>query len=423
MNNEEHFEATLIECLAAMEAGEGIEQLLARHPADAARLGAALRTAARLAIAGQETRRAMPTAQEDARATFLAQAALMSPHTLSTSRAPWLVRPLTSFLAGVVLLVVLGGSVFGASASSLPGDPLYRVKRSLETAQLSLVRDPVQRADLEASLSQRRVEEVKAIRAAKRAASVEFVAPVEMMNDKSWTIGGIPVQVGSSTVVEGKLHPEDYVQVTGHTLPDGQIMADRIQGQESEFAGIVEAMNAQTWSIDGQQLLVTSKTQVTGTARTGTLAKVRARTLPGGIRLALTIEFDDHGTSPLSQPTATPMPQPTTTPHPTQIPAAPPQPTDTLGRERNGVTPEAGDSDDDHATPEPRPSERHDEDTPEPTESHDDSHTREPEHDEVHTPEPEHGEVHTPEHDDVHTPEPGHDDAHTPEPGHDGDHD
>jgi len=386
MSEQERFEAILIECLAAMEAGEQIEQLVARHPADAAQLDAALRVAARLTASGDETLRAVPAAQERSRAAFLARAASMHPKSPPSSRVLRLVRPLVSFLAAVVLLVVIGIGVFGVSAASLPGDPLYSVKRSFENAQLSLARDPVQRVNLEESYDQRRMEEVKAVQASKRAASVEFVALVEAMNAEGWIIGGFPVQVSPATLIEGALHAGDLVEVTGHILPDGRIVADRIEEEENEFVGAVEAMNAPVWIIGGQRVLVTSETRVTGAARLGAQAEVHVRMFPDGTRLALKIEFDDHDTLPLPQPTATPMPQPTSTPYPTQIPIAPPQPVDTHERERGDIMPEADGSRDDHATPEPKPSERHDKDTPEPTENHDD----EPERDNAHTPEPKH---------------------------------
>jgi len=386
MNEQERFEAILIECLAAMEAGEQIEQLVARHPADAAQLDAALRVTARLTAFGDETSRTMPAAQEHARAAFLARAASMHPQSPPPSRILRLVRPLVSFFAAVVLLVAIGAGVLGVSAASLPGDPLYSVKRSFENVQLSLARDPVQRVNLEESYGQRRMEEVKAVQASKRAASVEFVALVEAMNAEGWIIGGFPVQVSPATLIEGALHVGDLAEVTGHILPDGRIVADRIEEEENEFVGAVEAMNAPVWVIGGQRVLVTSETRVTGTARLGAQAGVHVRMFPDGTRLALKIEFDDHDTLPLPQPTATPMPQPTSTPYPTQIPIAPPQPVDTHERERNDITPEADGSRDDHATPEPKPSERHDKDTPEPTENHDD----EPERDNAHTPEPKH---------------------------------
>ena len=143
-------------------------------------------------------------------------------------------------------------------------------------------------------------------------------------------------------------------------------------------------MNAPAWVIGDQRVLVTSETRVTGTVRLGDQAGVHVRMLPGGTRLALKIEFDDHDTLPLSQPTATPMLQPTSTPYPTQIPIAPPQTVDPHERERDDITPEANGSRD--ATPEPKPSEWHDKDTPEPTESHDDEFER----GNTHTPEPKH---------------------------------
>lgn len=372
MNNQERFEAILIECLAAMETGERIEQLVARYPAYAARLDAALRVAARLTASGSETLRAMPSAQESARAAFLDRAAstlLVSPRSLRVWR---LVRPLVSFLAAVALLVAIGGGVLGVSAASLPGDPLYGIKRSFEGIQLSLARDPVQRVTLEENYGQRRMEEVKAMQASKRAASVEFVAPIEVMNVGEWTVGGFSVQVISSTLIGSELQPGDWVEITGRTLPDGQIIADRVEEEGGEFVGVVEAMNAQTWVIGGQRLLVTSATRITGPARPGAQAEVHVRMFPDGTRLALKIEFQDHDALPLLQPTPTPRP--------TQIPIATPQATDTLERERNSVTPEAGGPRDDDATPEPEPSEHHDKEMPEPTESHDE-----------HTPEPRHG--------------------------------
>ena len=387
MNEQEHFEAILIECLTAIEAGEQIEQLVARHPADAAQLDAALRVAARLTASGDEALRVVPAAQEYARSAFLAHAAsmLQSP---PSARVLRFVRPLVSFVAAVVLLAVIGMGVFGASAASLPGDPLYSVKRSFENVQLSLVRDPVRRVDLEKNYGQRRVEEVEAMQASKRVASVEFVSLVEAMNAEGWIIGGFPVQVSPATLIEGALHVGDLVQVTGHTLPDGRIVAGRIKVEEDEFVGAVEAMNAPVWIISGQRVLVISDTRVTGTARLGAQAKVHVQIFSDGTRLALKIEFEDHDALPLPQPTATPMPQPTSTPYPTQIPIVPPQPADAHERERDGVTPEADGSRDDHATPEPKPSERRGKDTPEPTESHDGK----PEGDNAHTPEPKHGD-------------------------------
>jgi hypothetical protein len=77
-----------------------------------------------------------------------------------------------SFIAALVVLIAITSGVFGASAASLPGDPLYGVKRSFENLQLSFARDPVQRVNMEETFLKRRVEEVRAVQSARRATSV-----------------------------------------------------------------------------------------------------------------------------------------------------------------------------------------------------------------------------------------------------------
>ena len=229
--NDEHLEIILIECLEALEAGVSVEELLARFPAEAAQLGPELRIAARLMTRGDETQDATPSASGQARATFLAQAASMAPASRPLPHLPGFLRSrlVISLIALVAVLVSIGGGVFGASAASLPGDPFYGVKRSFENIQLSLVQDPVQRANLEETFLNRRVEEVKALQASKRVTNVEFVGNVEAMEQDTWRVDGFTIQVTSTTLIEGSPQVGSIVQVTGHTWAGGQIIADRIE--------------------------------------------------------------------------------------------------------------------------------------------------------------------------------------------------
>jgi len=282
----------------------------------------------------------------------------------------------------MVLVAVVGGGVLGASAASLPGDPLYGVKRSLEAMQLSLARDPAQQVSLEESYARRRVEEVKAVQSSKRATSVQFTALVEAVNGDVWTVGGFAVQVLPETVVHGAPRVGELVEVAGRTRSDGQIVADRIEVESAEFVGVVEAMGAPTWTIGGQHVLVTAQTQIVGTARLGAPAEVHVQTLPNGIVLALKIDFEHQDAPTVTpQPAGTPMPRPTSTLRPTLPPRE--LPTVTRERERTDATPEpeATKDRDDDGTPEPKSTEDHDdESTPEPesTEDHDDENTPEP---------------------------------------------
>jgi len=381
MNEDEHL-AILIECLAAMEAGATVEQLLARYPAYAAQLGEPLRVAVRLRAAANEG--PSPAVEQQARAAFLARAAAMRPISPRVSPARWLIRPLVSFVTVLVLVAVVGSGVFGASAASLPGDPLYGVKRSVENLQLSLARDPTLRVNLEESYTQRRVEELKAVQASKRATTVQFAAPVEAMNGDVWVVGGFTVQVLADTAVHGTPRVGELVEVAGRTQSDGQILADRIEVESVEFVGVVEAMTAPLWRIGGQRVLVTAQTQIVGAAQLGAQAEVHVRTFADGTLLALKIDFEHQDMPVTPQPTATPMPHPTSTLRPTQpLQVVTPEPTIARERERNDATPEPGPTDDhgSEGTPEPESTEDHGgKDTPEikATEDHGDMSTPEP---------------------------------------------
>jgi hypothetical protein len=70
------------------------------------------------------------------------------------------------------VLVFVG--VAAASASALPGDALYPVKRGLESAQLALTLNPAARASLQAELSARRRAETQAVINLRRETQVEF---------------------------------------------------------------------------------------------------------------------------------------------------------------------------------------------------------------------------------------------------------
>jgi hypothetical protein len=395
--NDERLDTILVDALAALESGETVEQILGRYPAEADQLRPMLRAAVRLTSHGQAVRRAAPSAQARSRAAFLARAAGYRPRPAPAVFLTRLVssRVALSFLTVLVVVAAIGGTVIGASAASLPGDPLYGVKRSVENVQLSLTFDPARRVSLEESYGQRRTEEVKAVQAVKRSVPVEFAGAVQVISATEWTIGGLTVQVNTDTVIDGNPQVNDLVEVTGHTLPDGGIVAERIESEGVDLTGIVEAMDSHVWSIGGQQVLVTRETRITGTARLGARVEAHARRFADGTLFALKIEFDDHDLpipTPRVVPSVTPQPAMTVRPTETQrarptdadrpdqtpAPSRTPEPTRTprpTGTEDSGRTPEPKE------TPKPTVGVTHAPSrTPEPTETHEPGRTPEPTH-------------------------------------------
>ena len=66
-------------------------------------------------------------------------------------------------LAAAAILVLVSAGATSAAASSLPGDPLYAVKRASEDVRLALTFDDVARTQLLSDLTDRRLEELAEI--------------------------------------------------------------------------------------------------------------------------------------------------------------------------------------------------------------------------------------------------------------------
>ena len=123
-------EIKLIECLGRLDDGEPLDSILAGYPDYAASLRPLLETATALEDLRTAPREAARIAS---RRAFLSQAHEIRESTLQP-RA-WLPRHLAiTFIALVVALIGMSGAV-AASASALPSEPLYGVKRAVENAR------------------------------------------------------------------------------------------------------------------------------------------------------------------------------------------------------------------------------------------------------------------------------------------------
>ena len=74
-------------------------------------------------------------------------------------------------IVAAIVAVLACGSALAASASALPGDPLYGVKRAAERISLAMHRDPVGRAALHLQFAENRAGEVTDLLASGRIAS------------------------------------------------------------------------------------------------------------------------------------------------------------------------------------------------------------------------------------------------------------
>jgi len=248
-------ETQLIECLSALESGEPIEQILARYPEDATRLRPMLETAVALPALRMEPSQEV---KSKSRKAFLVQAAALS-GTVRPRRARFFSRPLATFAAMALAFVIVSG-VVAASASALPGDPLYSVKRLVEDARLSLASDTPSRDALFAQFYQERIDEITALLAAGREAEVEFSAIIESIRPDAWAVAGLRVGVVGSTRIEGDPQVGRRAQVRGRTM-GRMLIATSITVEDKK-----EPTPAPTPGLESTR---TSQPQITPTPTTG----------------------------------------------------------------------------------------------------------------------------------------------------------
>ena len=156
--NDKQVADTLNNCFEKMLAGdESMESCLARYPEHAPELEPLLETMK----AARAASNLSPDPSFRARARYEFRSALYD--SMPAKKRPalsWRWRWATiASTAGVLLLTSAGGAV-AASSNSMPGQPLYQVKRIIEEVQLTLTPSQAAKARLYATLADHRVSEI-----------------------------------------------------------------------------------------------------------------------------------------------------------------------------------------------------------------------------------------------------------------------
>lgn len=204
--------------------------------------------------------------------------------------------------AAVLVVTLLGGSTIAASATSLPGDSLYAVKRMTEEFQLVFTLDRQAKVQLVQKLDERRREEAKAIATSHRVAEMSFRGHVQSIGASSWTVGGVSVSTSEETVLDGEVGVDTLVRVQVRSLSDGTLWAVRISAE------LPEAAPQPTLSPTPRPTQTAVPTQVPPTAVPPTSVPTKVESRP----TAVPVEVLPTLTSS-EMPTLTPTPVPTRT--------------------------------------------------------------------------------------------------------------
>ncbi len=237
-------------CLQEMERGAEIESILARFPEHAEELRPILKTAAK----AQQMAVVTPDADvaRRSRAKVMQHAAELRESRVAPRR-PRNVIPLFQRLAisvGLAAFFLLSGSgLLSASASALPGEQLYPVKRGWENIRLFFIFDSEARTLLEDEFENERLHEVNELLADGRDEVIEFAGVFMQVNGIAYVSGlqvvlpsGMPVPAnGQPVIVSGQTNAQGFVEVislellpAGSVVPAGNPIEMEIESSEEE---------------------------------------------------------------------------------------------------------------------------------------------------------------------------------------------
>ena len=218
-------ESVLLEALDFLERGESIEQIITRFPEVAPQLRLFLETATQLATAAPQP---SLSAKQKSQELFLEHAASLKVAPLRPS--PWyrlrqILLPIASLALVLILFVSTAVSV---SASAIPGDALYSIKRLVETVRLNQATDPETAVALMEQFREERIREVQVLLRTGRTAEVTFEGIVNDFQDNQWTVATIKVTVAETTEIVGTPQIGELARVNGRT-ENGELFASAIQ--------------------------------------------------------------------------------------------------------------------------------------------------------------------------------------------------
>lgn len=213
----------------------------------------------------------------------------------------------------VAFLLLFGGA--GATAlaaqSALPGDALYGVKTSLESARLSLAADAFAQGQLHLGFAERRLDEIARLIAAGRsreisAAAAEFSRQINLaLQNLQLLSANDPLRAAelARQITDALSRYAQALASLTAAAPETvrpaleqalQLSQDAASG-EIELTGVVEAITPEQWTISGKTVLLSPSTEIKGQIRVGDSVKAHATLNQDGTYTAREIELAAAG--------------------------------------------------------------------------------------------------------------------------------
>lgn len=219
-------------CLHEIENGADMETVLARFPKLANELRPILETSVK--ARNMSAAEPSPEAIRRGRARLMQRAAEMRESRVAPRKRviPAFQRLALSFSMAAMLLLS-GTGLVGASASALPGENLYPVKRTWEGLRLLLIFDQQARTLLEDQFEYERLHEVNELLVEGRHETIQFAGVFMQVNGVNF-VSGVPailpanLQIpanGAAVIITGRTNAQGVVEIISlNPLPDGSVV-------------------------------------------------------------------------------------------------------------------------------------------------------------------------------------------------------
>ena len=254
------YHEALEDCLVSIERGADMDSCLSRYPDLAGELRPVLETA--LLASGLKNDHVPNAAMQRSRTRVLGEAAKLRSRPRAKPSFLRFPRLALVVLAFVLIVFLSWRGLLVASAKSLPGDPLYHVKRAAENVSMRVVPNNEAKLNIQAEINERRVGEVITLLKLGRVEPVQFEGVVTEQSPDRWIVDGVPVHLNQSTAITGKIENGMVVEVVGQTQPEGWVIADSIWLHSYELIGMVESISSTRWIISGTEVQISHASQL-----------------------------------------------------------------------------------------------------------------------------------------------------------------
>lgn len=138
---------------------------------------------------------------------------------------------------------------------------------------------------------------------------VEFQGLIESWSDTHWFVAGYDLIVNPYTLITGSPQRGLLAEVKAVRLTDGTTLARQIiihlPSEEVQFEGVIQAISAGEWLVEGVIVRFDKQTVVSGTPEVGALVEVQGLLLPDGAVLGRRIVVQPAAVeTPGAEPTA-----------------------------------------------------------------------------------------------------------------------